>query len=137
MAHPNIVNVSSIFAQSIGFNLSNTLTTTLFTVGDDRVLKLNNIIVTNVDGTNSADIDLFITKAQQDTEDDQLEGAFTTNIDISGNFYIAKTITVPADSQLILLDSPLYMCEGDILKGGASASGDLDLLVSYELINDA
>tara|TARA_R100001591_G_scaffold102870_1_gene109962 strand:+ start:293 stop:706 length:414 start_codon:yes stop_codon:yes gene_type:complete len=137
MAHPNIVNVSSIFAQSIGFNLSNTLTTTLFTVGDDRVLKLNNIIVTNVDGTNSADVDLFITKAQQDTEDDQLEGAFTTNIDISGNFYIAKTITVPADSQLILLDSPLYMCEGDILKGGASASGDLDLLVSYELINDA
>ena len=137
MAHPNILNVSSIFAQSIGFNLSNTLTTTLFTVGDDRVLKLNNIIVTNVDGTNSADIDLFITKAQQDTEDDQLEGAFTTNIDISGNFYIAKTITVPADSQLILLDSPLYMCEGDILKGGASASGDLDLLVSYELINDA
>ena len=51
MAHPNIVNVSSIFAQSIGFNLSATATSTLFTVGDDRVLKVNNIIVTNVDGT--------------------------------------------------------------------------------------
>jgi len=27
--------------------------------------------------------------------------------------------------------------EGDILKGGASAAGDLDLFVSYEVIDDA
>ena len=137
MAHPNIVNVSSIFAQSIGFNLSATASSTLFTVGDDRVLKVNNIIVTNVDGNNAADVDLFVTKAQVDTEDDALFGAFTTNIDITGSFYIAKTISVPADTTLVLLNSPLYLCEGDILKGGASAAGDLDLLVSYEVINDA
>jgi len=137
MTHPNIVNVSSIFAQSIGFNLSATATTVLFTVGDDRVLKVNNIIVTNVDGTNAADVDLFVTKAQVDTEDTTLFGAFTTNIDITGSFYIAKTISVPADTTLVLLNSPLYLCEGDILKGGASAAGDLDLLVSYEVINDA
>ena len=137
MAHPNIVNVSSIHAQSIGFNLSSTATTTLFTVGDDRVIKVNNIMVANVDGTNAATVDLFVTKAQVDTEDDALVGAFTTNIDITGSFYLAKTITVPADSTLVLLSSPIYLCEGDILKGGASAASDLDMFVSYELINDA
>ena len=137
MAHPNIVNVSSIHAQSIGFNLSSTATTTLFTVGDDRVLKINTIMVANVDGTNAATVDLFVTKAQVDTEDDQLIGAFTTNIDITGSFYLAKTISVPADATLVLLSSPIYLCEGDILKGGASAASDLDLFVSYELINDA
>jgi len=72
MAQPNIVSVSSIFAQSIGFNLSSTATTTLFTVGDDRVMKVNNIMVANVDGTNAATVDLFVTKAQVDTEDDAL-----------------------------------------------------------------
>ena len=137
MAHPNIVNVSSIHAQSIGFNLSSTATTTLFTVGDDRVLKINTIMVANVDGTNAATVDLFVTKAQVDTEDDQLFGAFTTNIDITGSFYLAKTISVPADATFVLLSSPIYLCEGDILKGGASAASDLDLFVSYELINDA
>ena len=137
MAHPNIVNVSSIHAQSIGFNLSSTATTTLFTVGDDRVIKINNIMVANVDGTNAATVDLFVTKAQVDTEDDALVGAFTTNIDITGSFYLAKTITVPADATLVLLSSPIYLCEGDILKGGASAASDLDMFVSYELINDA
>ena len=137
MAHPNIVNVSSIHAQSIGFNLSSTATTTLFTVGDDRVIKVNNIMVANVDGTNAATVDLFVTKAQVDTEDDALVGAFTTNIDITGSFYLAKTITVPADATLVLLSSPIYLCEGDILKGGASAASDLDMFVSYELINDA
>ena len=137
MAHPNIVNVSSIHAQLIGFNLSSTATTTLFTVGDDRVIKVNNIMVANVDGTNAATVDLFVTKAQVDTEDDALVGAFTTNIDITGSFYLAKTISVPADSTIVLLSSPIYLCEGDILKGGASAASDLDLFVSYELINDA
>ena len=64
-------------------------------------------------------------------------GPFTTNITVAGSFYIAKTISVPADASLVLLDSPIYLMEGDILKGGASAASDLDLIVSYELINDA
>jgi len=133
----NIVNVSSIYAQSVGFHLTNTLTTELFVVGDDRVLKINNIICANVDGTNAATINLYVDKAEWDTEDDQITGPFTTNITVDGDFYIAKTISVAPDSTLILLDSPLYLMRGDALKGGASAASDLDLIVSYELINDA
>ena len=51
--------------------------------------------------------------------------------------YLAKTVNVPADSTLVVVDSPIYLMEGDILKGGASAAGDLDLFVSYEVIDDA
>tara|TARA_Y100000114_G_scaffold143694_1_gene151487 strand:+ start:746 stop:1165 length:420 start_codon:yes stop_codon:yes gene_type:complete len=137
MAQPNIVNVASIYAQSVGFNLTATATTTLFTVGDDRVLKINNIVCANVDGTNAATVDLFVTKNEFDTEDDAIVGPFTTNITVAGSFYIAKTISVPADASLVILDAPIYLMEGDILKGGASAASDLDLIVSYELINDA
>ena len=51
--------------------------------------------------------------------------------------YLAKTISVPADSTLVVLDSPIYLMEGDKLRGGASAAGDLDLFISYEVLDDA
>tara|TARA_Y100001963_G_scaffold138446_1_gene203243 strand:- start:433 stop:825 length:393 start_codon:yes stop_codon:yes gene_type:complete len=130
MANPNIVSVSSIYGESVGFNLSNTLTTTLLTVSAEKLVKINRIVCANVDGTNPADLDLMITKAN-------FTPSGVSNFDTSGTFYIAKTISVPADSTLIVLDTPIYLMEGDVLKGGASASSDLDLIVSYEVLDDA
>ena len=60
-----------------------------------------------------------------------------TPTDADATVYLAKTISVPSDTTLVLVDSPIYLMEGDILKGGASAAGDLDLFVSYEIIDDA
>ena len=51
--------------------------------------------------------------------------------------YLAKTVSVPADATLVLSDTPIYLMEGDILKGGASAASDLDLFISYEVLDDA
>ena len=129
MANPNIVSVSSIVGGNIGFNLSNTLTTTLVTVDSDKIMKINRITVANVDGTNSANLDLFI---------DGL-GNGASGITATGNttVYLAKTVAVPADATLVVSDTPIYLMEGDILKGGASASGDLDLFISYEILDDA
>jgi hypothetical protein len=64
-------------------------------------------------------------------------GVTTTGADAT--IYIAKTIAVPADATLVLLDknSSIYLMEADVLKGGASAASDLDLFVSYEVIDDA
>ena len=59
MANPNIVNVATIKAGNIGFNLSSTTTSTLITVDAEKILKINRISVANVDGTNAADVDLF------------------------------------------------------------------------------
>ena len=130
MANPNIVSVTSIKGESVGFNLSATTTTTLMTVASNKVVKVNRITVANVDGTNAADVTVSITKANFTPDG-------ISNFDTSGTFFIAKTISVPADSTLVLLDTPIYLMEGDVLKGGAGAASDLDLFVSYESIDDA
>ena len=131
MANPNIVAVTSILGGNLGFNLSNTLTATLATVGSDVVVKVNRITVANVDGSSAANVDLFV---------DGLTTAGATGFAGTGadaTVYLAKTVSVPADATLVLVDTPIYLMEGDILKGGASASGDLDLFISYEVIDDA
>ena len=130
MANPNIVSVSSIKGESVGYNLTATTTTTLMTVSSDKLIKINRITVANVDGTNAADVTLSVTKSNFTSDG-------VTNFDTSGTFHIAKTVSVPADATLVLLDTPIYLMEADVLKGGASAASDIDLFVSYEVIDDA
>ena len=130
MANPNIVNVTSIYGGNAGWNLSASTTATLLTVASDVIVKINAITCANVDGTNAAALSLLI------------DGVGTTVTGVTGtalatSIYLAKTISVPADDILVVIDKPIYMMEGDILKGGASAAGDLDLFMSYEVINDA
>ena len=130
MANPNIVSVATINGGNAGFNLSATATDTLLTVSSDKIVKINTIIIANVDGTNAATFDLFI---------DGL-GSGATGVTFTGadaTVYLAKTVSVPADATLSLLTSPIYLMEGDILKGGASAASDLDLFISYEILDDA
>ena len=131
MANPNIVNVTSIVGGNVGFNLTATTTATLVTVDSDKILKINRITVANVDGTSSADVDLFV---------DGLTTAGASGITPTGadaTVYLATPVSVPADSTLVLVDTPIYLMEGDILKGGASAASDLDLFISYEVLDDA
>jgi len=131
MANPNIVSVSTIYGGNLGWNLSNTLTATLATVAADKLVKINRITVANVDGTNAANVNLYI---------DGLTTAGATGFagtGASATVYIAKTVSVPADATLVLSDTPIYLMEGDILKGGASAASDLDLFISYEVLDDA
>ena len=130
MANPNIVSVTSIYAGNAGYNLSATTTATLLTVDSNKIVKINNIICANVDGTNAATLDLFV-----DGLGSGASGVTTTGADAT--VYLAKTISVPADASLVVLDAPIYLMEGDVLKGGASAASDLDLFVSYEVIDDA
>ncbi len=129
MANPNLVNVATINAGNLGFNLSNTLTATLLTVGSDVVLKINRITCANVDGTSSADLNLYV--------DGMGNGATGITATGASTVYLAKTVAVPADSTLVVVDSPIYLMEADILKGGASDTSDLDLFISYEVLNDA
>tara|TARA_R100001594_G_scaffold96833_1_gene131052 strand:- start:771 stop:1166 length:396 start_codon:yes stop_codon:yes gene_type:complete len=131
MANPNIVSVSTIYGGNLGWNLTATTTATLMTVDADKLVKINRITVANVDGTNAADVSLYV---------DGLTTAGASGITATGadaTVYIAKTVSVPADATLVLSDTPIYLMEGDILKGGASAASDLDLFISYEVLDDA
>ena len=130
MANPNIVSVTSIYGGNAGWNLSNTLTATLLTVDAEKIVKINSIICSNVDGTNSATLNLYV-----DGMGSGASGVTTTGADAT--IYLAKTMAVPADATLVILNTPIYLMEADVLKGGASAASDLDLFVSYEIIDDA
>ena len=131
MANPNIVNVTSIYGGNASWNLSATTTSTLLTVSADVLVKVNSIICANVDGTNDAQLNLYI--------DGLTTSGITgvTGTSMATAAYLAKTVNVPADDILVVIDKPIYLMEGDILKGGASAASDLDLFMSYEVINDA
>ena len=131
MANPNIVSVTSIYGGNYGWNLSNTLTATLLTVDAEKLLKINRIVCANVDGSAAADLNLYV---------DGIGTAAANGLTPTGadtTVYLAKTISVPADSSLVVSDTPIYLMEGDILNGGASAASDLDLFISYEVLDDA
>tara|TARA_B100000287_G_scaffold64635_1_gene56130 strand:+ start:357 stop:725 length:369 start_codon:yes stop_codon:yes gene_type:complete len=119
MAAPNIVNVSTITGITTGRALTTSLTTALVMnpASSGKAFKINSIVVANVDGSSSADasIEFYDASATAATR-------------------IASTVTVPADSTLIVVDknSSFYLEEGDLIRGGASANSDLECLISYE-----
>jgi len=122
MAAPNIVNVSSIYGKTVGAALGTTLTTDILTCPADKVLKINSIIVANVDGTSAADVTVYFYDDSAATR-----------------YALASTISVVADATLVVMgkDSPIYLEESDQIEAGASATGDLEIIVSYEELDDA
>ena len=128
MANPNIVSVATIAGGSVGGHLTTSLVAFL-TVTAEYLLKVNSIIVANVDGTNAATCDVCIVKLN-------VTPLGITNYDVSGTFYIAKTVNVPADDILVLVDKPFYLMETDVLQAKASAASDLDIFISYDVIID-
>ena len=129
MANPNIVSVATILGGNAGWNLSATLDATLLTVTAEYILKINRIVVANVDGSSAADVDVAIVTASQAFPNTTVTGADATT-------YLAKTIAVPADASLVISDTPIYLRESDILKANASAASDLDLTITFELLTD-
>ena len=122
MAAPNLVNVTSILGKTIGAALGTSVTTDILTCASDKVLKINSIIVANVDGTNSANLTVSFYDATDTTR-----------------YRLARTVTVPGKSTLVVLgkDSPIYLEEGDRISGGASNASRLEIIISYEELDDA
>lgn len=124
MAAPNIVNASTITGKTAYLSLSDTSQTTLVSnaASSGLVLKVNNIIVANDDGSSSADITI----------------SYHTAASGGGTAYkLAHTVAVSADSTLVLLDktSGIYLEENTSISATASAGGDLDVICSYEEIS--
>ena len=122
MAAPNIVNVTSIYGKTMGAALGTSANTDILTCPSNKVLKINSIIVANVDGATNADVTV----------------SFYDN-SATARYKLANTITVAADSSLVVLgkDSPIYLEESDQIEASASATGDLEIIISYEELDDA
>jgi hypothetical protein len=78
-----------------------------------KVIKINALYVSNVDGTNNADINVDIYRS-------------------STAYHIAKTVVVPADATLDVISKAIYLEEGDDLRLTANAASDLEAVCSYE-----
>ena len=117
MANPNIVNVSSILGKTDVFALTTT-ETNLVTASANTVFKINSILVSNIDGSNPADVTIKYNDGSNDRT-------------------IVSAVSVPADASLNVIDknSSFYLEESEIIKGTASANSDLECLISYEIIS--
>lgn len=121
MAAPNIVNVTTIYGKTVGAALT-TSTVDILTnsAASGKVFKVNTILVANTDTSVSA-------------------SATVTWYDASATatYSIAKTVSVPANSTLVVLDkiSQIYLEEGDKISSLASAASKLEIIVSYDDIS--
>jgi hypothetical protein len=117
MAAPNIVNVSTITGktavQAVGTSATAIVTNS---ASSGKVFKVNALLVSNVDGTNNAEITVDLYRS-------------------STAYHIAKTVIVPADASLDVLSKAIYLEEGDSLRLTANAASDLEAVCSYEEIS--
>lgn len=124
MANPNIVNVTSILGENASVSLTTTSATSIVSnaASSGKVLKINTLIVSNVDGTNACDITINKYSAAA------LGGSA---------FAIASTVSVPADASLIVIDktTAIYLKEDQSIGATAGTASDLIVTCSWEEIS--
>lgn len=124
MAAPNIVNVTTIYGKSAVVDLSTTSATAVLSnaASSGKVFKINSLIVSNVDGTSAADITVNYYSAAA------IGGTATQ---------IVSTVSVPADSSLVVIDknTSIYLEEDKSIGATAGSASDLKVLISYEDIS--
>ena len=117
MTAPNIVDVATITGktavQAVGTSATAIVTNS---ASSGKVLKVNALYVSNVDGTNNAEITVDLYRS-------------------STAYHVAKTVVVPADATLDVLAKAIYLEEGDSLRLTANAASDLEAVCSYEEIS--
>lgn len=121
MANPNLLSITTVIGITTAVGLSTTADVVFVSNADasGKVLKINSITAANIDGTNNADITVRYNLSAA--------GAGTS-------IPIANTITVPADSSLVIIgkDNPIYIEENRSLTAQASAIDDISIICSYE-----
>lgn len=123
MANPNIVSVASIYGKIACDTDVATSAASLVSnaASSGKILKINSLIIANIDGTNSADITVTLRNTSATI--------FST---------LANTVAVPADATLIVIskDTSIYLEENMALYVQSSAAGDLSATCSYEEISE-
>lgn len=130
MAAPNIASLTTITGKTTYFTPTGTTAVVLLpnAAASNNVLKINQIVVANVDGTNAVDATVSI----------YTNGAVAQGSAPSGGtaFPIASTVSVPADASLIVVDKTtgLYLEEGTSISITSGTANKLTFSVSYEIM---
>ena len=118
VANPNIVQTSIIKGRTDVANVGTTVSVMASNAAaSGRVFKVNCLLVSNIDGSGVVDVNVSLYRGGVD-------------------YYIAKTVTVPADSTLVAIgkENPMYLVEGDSIRVIASGADKAQAICSYEEI---
>jgi len=126
MANPNIVAVTSILGNTTYLTPSNTSANVLLSnaASSGDVLKINQIVCANVDGTSAANCTVTVNSAAA--------GGGTA-------YPIVSTVSVPADASLIVVDktTAIYLMENQSIVVTSGTASDLTFTISYEAISSS
>jgi hypothetical protein len=130
MAAPNIASLTTITGKTTYYTPTGVTAVILLpnAAASGNVLKINQIVVANVDGTNAVDATVSI----------YTNGAVAQGSAPSGGtaYPIASTISVPADASLIVVDKTtgIYLEEGVSISITSGTASKLTFSVSYEIL---
>lgn len=126
MANPNIVSVTSILGNTTFLTPANTSANVLLSnaASSGDVLKINQIVCANVDGTSAANCTVTVNSAAA--------GGGTA-------YPIVSTVSVPADASLIVVDktTAIYLMEDQSIVVTSGTANDLTFTISYEAISSS
>jgi len=126
MANPNIVAVTSILGNTTYLTPANTSANVLLSnaASSGNVLKINQIVCANVDGSSAANCTVTVNSAAA--------GGGTA-------YPIVSTVSVPADASLIVVDktTAIYLMEDQSIVVTSGTASDLTFTISYEAISSS
>ena len=131
MAAPNIASLTTITGKTTYFTPSGTSAVVLLAnaASSSTVLKINQIVAANVNGTSAVDATVSI----------YTNGAVAQGSAPSGGtaYPIASTISVPADASLIVADKTtgIYLEEGTSITVTSGTASGIAYSISYELMS--
>ena len=118
MATPNLANVATINP----FTVAGDLTTSAVALVDTTAeygFKIESIFLCNADPSNSC------------------TAALKISVDNGSNFYyLCNALVIPPATTISIIDRPLFLDETDLIRGSASANGDIDYVISGQKTAD-
>ena len=130
MSSPNIVAVTSIYGTTTYLTPSGTTAVVLLpnAAASGTVLKINQIVAANVDGTNAVNTTVSLYS----------NGAVAQGSAPSGGtaYPIVSTVSVPANASLIVVDktTAIYLMEGQSISVTSGTASKITYSISYEVI---
>tara|TARA_R110002111_G_scaffold69171_2_gene111955 strand:+ start:147 stop:527 length:381 start_codon:yes stop_codon:yes gene_type:complete len=126
MANPNIVAVTSILGNTTFITPANTTANVLLSnaASSGDVLKINQIVAANVNGTSAVDTTVAVNNAAA--------GAGTS-------FPVVSTVSVPADASIIVTDktTAIYLMENQSIVVTSGTASGISYTISYEAISSS
>ena len=116
MTSPNLASVTTMNAWTIAGDLTASAVV-LLDVSTSDAYKIESIFLCNADTANSctATLELSVNNG-------------------SNYYYLCNGLVIPPATTISIIDRPIFLDEADLIRGTASAAGDIDYVISGTFI---